>query len=189
MNHLLSIGGNDAGMSAACRAREVAPDRRVTRVVADAYPNVSICGLPYYVSGEVPDWRNLAHRTRADIEALLGIVLSLDHIDPVAKLITVRNRDGAATDLAYNRLVIGVGATPQRPGSTVSTKMLLHTIAVPAQYTSQDCSGCGERVPKSLSIRTHICPACGLVMDRDENAALNIQRAGQTLRGYPGLLG
>jgi putative transposase len=44
-------------------------------------------------------------------------------------------------------------------------------VAVPAQYTSQDCSGCGERVPKSLSVRTHICLACGLVMDRDENAA------------------
>jgi putative transposase len=34
-------------------------------------------------------------------------------------------------------------------------------------------------VAKSLSVRTHICPSCGLVMDRDENAALNIRRAGQ----------
>jgi putative transposase len=56
-------------------------------------------------------------------------------------------------------------------------------VAVPAQYTSQDCSGCGERVPKSLSVRTHICLACGLVMDRDENAARNILWAGQALRG------
>jgi putative transposase len=55
-------------------------------------------------------------------------------------------------------------------------------IAVPAQYTSQDCSDCGERVPKSLSARTHVCPSCGLVMDRDENAALNILRAGQARR-------
>jgi putative transposase len=56
-------------------------------------------------------------------------------------------------------------------------------IAVPAHYTTQDCSGCGERVPKSLSMRTHVCPSCGLVLDRDYNAALNIQRAGQALRG------
>jgi putative transposase len=47
-------------------------------------------------------------------------------------------------------------------------------IAVPPQYTSQDCSGCGERVKKTLSTRTHVCPSCGLVMDRDENAARNI---------------
>jgi putative transposase len=55
--------------------------------------------------------------------------------------------------------------------------------AVPPQYTSQDCSGCGARVLKSLSVRTHVCPACGLVLDRGENAARNIQRAGQALRG------
>jgi putative transposase len=61
-------------------------------------------------------------------------------------------------------------------------------IAVPPAYTSQDCSGCGVRVEKSLSIRTHICPSCGLVLDRDENAARNIQWAGQALRGLAGVL-
>jgi putative transposase len=55
--------------------------------------------------------------------------------------------------------------------------------AVPAQFTSQDCSGCGARVPKSLSVRTHVCPACGLVLDRDANAARNILRAGQARQG------
>ena len=54
-------------------------------------------------------------------------------------------------------------------------------IAVPPQFTTQDCSACGTRVKKSLSVRTHICPRCGLVMDRDENAALNILHAGLTL--------
>ena len=40
--------------------------------------------------------------------------------------------------------------------------------------TSQECSSCGEVVPKTLAVRTHRCPHCGLVMDRDENAARNI---------------
>ena len=47
-------------------------------------------------------------------------------------------------------------------------------VAVSPRFTTQDCSGCGERVKKTLSMRTHICPACGLVLDRDWNAALNI---------------
>jgi putative transposase len=47
-------------------------------------------------------------------------------------------------------------------------------IAVPPQYTSQNCSACGTRVQKSLSVRTHICIGCGVVLDRDHNAALNI---------------
>ena len=50
-------------------------------------------------------------------------------------------------------------------------------VAVPARYTTQDCSGCGYRVQKTLSMRTHSCPSCGLVLDRDENAARNILAA------------
>ncbi len=50
----------------------------------------------------------------------------------------------------------------------------IEVVAVPPHYTSQDCSGCGERVQKTLSTRTHICPKCGLILDRDENAAVNI---------------
>jgi putative transposase len=49
---------------------------------------------------------------------------------------------------------------------------------VDPRYTSQDCSGCGQRVPKTLSQRVHQCPTCHLVMDRDQNAAINILRCG-----------
>src|SRR6266516_1577192 len=60
-------------------------------------------------------------------------------------------------------------------------------VAVPPQYTSQKCSGCDTIVNKSLSIRTHICPTCGLVMDRDQNAARNIlEKALSTNRGCTG---
>lgn len=44
--------------------------------------------------------------------------------------------------------------------------------------TTQDCSGCGEIVPKTLNVRVHKCPHCGLVLDRDHNAALNILARG-----------
>jgi len=54
-------------------------------------------------------------------------------------------------------------------------------VAVPPQYTSQDCSGCGERVKKTLSERTHICPRCKMVLDRDHNAARNILALGLRL--------
>jgi putative transposase len=51
-------------------------------------------------------------------------------------------------------------------------------IAVAPQFTSQQCSRCGNRVQKSLSQRTHQCPHCKLILDRDHNAALNILRKG-----------
>ncbi|NES69408.1 MAG: transposase [Okeania sp. SIO2D1] len=56
------------------------------------------------------------------------------------------------------------------------------TIAVNPKNTSQDCSNCGEKVPKELSQRIHSCPHCGIVIDRDlfaehsvGNAAINIK--------------
>ena len=54
---------------------------------------------------------------------------------------------------------------------------------VPPEYTSQMCSGCGSIVKKDLSVRTHSCPHCGLVIDRDINAAINILNRGNKLPG------
>jgi putative transposase len=53
-----------------------------------------------------------------------------------------------------------------------------HLLRVDPRNTSQECSGCHELVPKSLAVRTRKCPSCGLVINRDYNASLNILRAG-----------
>ena len=56
-------------------------------------------------------------------------------------------------------------------------------VLVNPRNTTKRCSSCGEIVPKQLSERVHTCPHCGLVLDRDAHAALNIlQRSLQTLR-------
>jgi putative transposase len=54
----------------------------------------------------------------------------------------------------------------------------IQLVRVPPAGSSQACSGCGRVVPKPLSERTHRCPTCGLVIDRDVNAARNILRLG-----------
>ncbi|MEH2092617.1 RNA-guided endonuclease InsQ/TnpB family protein [Nostoc sp.] len=43
------------------------------------------------------------------------------------------------------------------------------TVAVPPHYTSQNCSNCGQVVKKTLSTRTHVCPHCGHIQDRDRD--------------------
>jgi putative transposase len=58
-------------------------------------------------------------------------------------------------------------------------------IAVNPAYTSQDCSQCGHREKKTLAQRLHRCVCCGVVLDRDHNAALNILRLGQQSLGFP----
>jgi NADPH-dependent 2,4-dienoyl-CoA reductase/sulfur reductase-like enzyme len=119
--HLLAVGGSDAGISAGLRAREVDPGAEVTVVAADAYPNFSICGIPYYISGEVTHWRNLAHRTTADLEAA-GLALRLDttahRIDVTARKLLVTGPSGSEELVSYDKLIIGTGAVPIRPPIT-----------------------------------------------------------------------
>jgi putative transposase len=59
------------------------------------------------------------------------------------------------------------------------------TVAVNPAYTSQECSSCGVIVKKSRSTRTHVCQ-CGCVLDRDENAAINILNKGLSTVGHTG---
>jgi putative transposase len=58
--------------------------------------------------------------------------------------------------------------------NAVAVKRGVHVLKVNPHGTSQNCSSCGVKVPKTLSVRLHECPKCGLSMDRDENAAVNI---------------
>lgn len=60
------------------------------------------------------------------------------------------------------------------------------TVAIPPQYTSQNCSNCGSLVKKSLSTRTHNCSHCGHIQDRDHNAARNILEKALRTVGHTG---
>jgi putative transposase len=55
------------------------------------------------------------------------------------------------------------------------SKMVLE---VPSPYTTTDCSRCGNKVAKALAVRVHRCDRCGLILDRDYNASLNILQRG-----------
>lgn len=118
MTHLVIIGGSDAGISAALRAKELDPSVDVTVVVADAFPNYSVCGLPFLFSGEVKDWRQLAHRTVEELTAT-DIRLLLEHtaqqINPSQRTVQILDSTGQSHLFHYDRLIIATGATPIRP--------------------------------------------------------------------------
>lgn len=116
--HIVAIGGSDAGISAALRIRELDPSTEVTVVVADAYPNFSICGIPYYVSGEVTHWSNLAHRTADDLAATGMRVLTdtrATRINVADHTLDVLDPTGQPTELSYDALIVGTGAVSARP--------------------------------------------------------------------------
>ncbi|MCL6563492.1 MAG: FAD-dependent oxidoreductase [Firmicutes bacterium] len=130
---LVIVGGSDAGISAALQARKTAPDVQVQVIFADAYPNFSICGLPYYIGGVVADWPLLAHRTAADIEAV-GISLMphtvAESVDPSRQIVWV-HAGGQRQAVPYDQLVIATGARPIMPpigGLNLPGVFMLHTI-------------------------------------------------------------
>lgn len=57
-------------------------------------------------------------------------------------------------------------------------------VEVTARNTTVDCSRCGNAVPKSLAVRIHRCNECGLVLDRDYNASINILKKGLNIFNY-----
>jgi putative transposase len=95
----------------------------------------------------------------------------------------------AVEDLSVNRMVHNhcLAKSIQDAAWTQFAAFLAHKaawagrrfVAVNPAYTSQDCSGCGHRQVLSLSDRIYTCPCCGVVLDRDLNASLNILRVGQ----------
>ena len=74
------------------------------------------------------------------------------------------------SDAAWNQLIRYTTYKAESAGRRV--------VLMDPRDTSRMCSGCGTMVEKSLSVRVHECPLCGLVMDRDQNAAINILRLG-----------
>ena len=143
-SRLVIIGGSDAGISAALRARELDPAVDVTVLVADAYPNFSICGLPYLLGGDVPDWRSLAHRGMEELRAA-GMELLLEHtacaIQPDSKSVVMTDATGREAELVYDRLIIATGATPVLPPIEG-----LHLPAVRVLHTMQDAFSVREMI-------------------------------------------
>ena len=80
------------------------------------------------------------------------------------------------SDAAWGNFRLTLASKAENAGKRV--------LKVKPHGTSQSCSGCGSVVKKSLAVRVHYCPDCGLTLDRDHNAAINIRkRAATALRG------
>lgn len=121
-------------------------------------------------------------RRRGDFhhKTALGLVREFDQIAfedlNIAGLLRNRHLAKAISDVGWNQFIAITTSKAECAGRRV--------MKVPAHYTSQDCSGCGNRVRKSLAVREHRCIVCGLVLHRDHNAAINIAgRAGPSGMG------
>jgi len=109
-----------------------------------------------------------AHQVSHDLVERFGLIAFEDL--SITKMLNNHCLAKSVSDAAWRMLVTITSYKAESAGSIV--------VLVDPRNTSQLCSRCGLKVTKLLSDRVHECPECGLVMDRDENAAINILRLG-----------
>ena len=114
---LVVIGGVAAGMSAASRARKLNPEMEIIVLEKGRHVSVGLCGLPYYLSGEISDWKDLIAYDAAFFREKRGIDVRLEHeataIEPGRKTVHVRAPATAKeVTLHYDKLVIATGGAP-----------------------------------------------------------------------------
>ena len=117
---ILVIGGNAAGMTAASRAKRLDPSLDVTVLEASARIAYSICGLPYFVAGLVPDIAELELFTPASLENERGIDARVNcravELLPSQRRITVEDAgSGESETLGYDKLLVATGYRPLTP--------------------------------------------------------------------------
>ena len=113
---------------------------------------------------------NFAHQKSRELVDAFQIIAFEDLEPQQMGARTGRGMRKSIADAAWSQLVQSTCAKAEEAGRTV--------VLVDPRNTSQMCSRCGELVPKDLSVRVHECPYCGLVLDRDQNAAINILARG-----------
>ncbi|MFL5805961.1 MAG: RNA-guided endonuclease InsQ/TnpB family protein, partial [Roseiflexaceae bacterium] len=111
---------------------------------------------------------NVAHQESRKLVARFGMI-AFEDLNIIGML---KNHCLAKSiaDAAWNQLVQYTTSKAEEAGRRV--------VLVDPRNTSKRCSWCGQLVQKDLSVRVHSCPTCGLVIDRDENAAINILALG-----------
>jgi NADPH-dependent 2,4-dienoyl-CoA reductase/sulfur reductase-like enzyme len=108
---IVIIGASDVGISAALRIRELDQSIRPFIIANNNFPNFSICGIPFFLGGEVGKWEDLAHRKESDItDAGIDLMLNTEviKINPDAKEIEAVNDEGSHK-ISYEKLVLGTG--------------------------------------------------------------------------------
>jgi NADPH-dependent 2,4-dienoyl-CoA reductase/sulfur reductase-like enzyme len=136
MHPFVVIGGVAAGMSAASKARRLRPDWPIIVYEQGSHVSYGACGLPYYLSGVIPDYRKMIIRDPEYYRNKMNIQVHVRHrvlaIDAAEKKVQVKNLDTGETFYQrYETLLYATGASPiipQVPGTALPGVFSLRTL-------------------------------------------------------------
>ncbi len=125
------------------------------------------------------EWQRVSDKERGYLHRLTAEIVKMYDFIAVEKLETKKMLGNkrlarSISEQAWGKFITLLNEKAESAGVKI--------VAVNPKGTSQECSSCGAEVKKDLSVRTHKC-SCGLVMDRDINAATNILHRGITIAG------
>lgn len=145
--HIVVIGGDAAGMSAASQVKRQRPNWTVTVLEQGQYVSYAACGMPYYVEGLIDEFDQLVEITPQVFREKRDIDLRLGHrvtaIDPAAKTVAFQQTDGSEGNLAYDELLIATGARPLVPEGMVLGKRVATINNLPEARNLQQLAASG----------------------------------------------
>lgn len=117
---IVVVGGVAAGASAAARARRLSEDAEIVVLERDRYVSFANCGLPYHISGDIPERDALLIQTPENLRAALNLDIRIQHdvisIDRDRKhAIVIDEAYGRTYEEPYDKLIVASGAAPLRP--------------------------------------------------------------------------
>ena len=122
--------------------------------------------------------RTYAHQVSADLVRRFDLIAAEDlNVKGLAMSMLAKS----VNDAGWSTLLDMIAYKAERAGR--------HFVKVDPRHTTSDCSQCGHRTPKLLSERVHFCSSCGLRLDRDQNAAINILNRGVVVPGVLNVAG
>lgn len=116
---IVVIGGNDAGLSAAGRAKRLRPDLEIIVVERTPYAGYASCGFPYFLSGQVKP-ESVSGPLAKDIESKRGFQVWLNHeavhLDLLKRQVVIKSLvNEKEKQVRFSRLVLATGAKPLVP--------------------------------------------------------------------------
>jgi putative transposase len=118
--------------------------------------------------------RDFAHKESRKLVNRFGVII-FENLN-IRGMVKNHRLAKSISDAAWNQLIQYTAYKAECAGRCVRQ--------VNPRNTSKICSRCGEIVEKDLSVRVHDCSSCGLVLDRDHNAAINILALGLQSIGH-----
>ncbi|UCE45649.1 MAG: FAD-dependent oxidoreductase [Methanobacteriota archaeon] len=115
---IVIVGGGCGGGTAAQFARKTDRNAEITIIERETYPQYSRCGLPYGISGVIPELTNLIEAPEERLRrSRIGILLGADvaRVDPVGKIANVVKADGSEVEMPYDSIILATGASASVP--------------------------------------------------------------------------